>query len=131
MRSGRCGRSESLDVCGAHRQHWRRHHERGFLLRVDDRMFWDNVYDSLAQGGDRHETLRPCSAEFEPSRPMQSAACSSADGPRHERPRALGRKGASRARMHDMVHQDDGEAAPPLIVTLMTQPHRPGWTMQL
>lgn len=22
----------------------------GFLLRVDDRMFWDNVYDSLAQG---------------------------------------------------------------------------------
>ena len=22
----------------------------GYLLRVDDRMFWDNVYDSLAQG---------------------------------------------------------------------------------
>lgn len=28
------------------------HANEGYMLRVDDRMFWDNVYDSLSQGAE-------------------------------------------------------------------------------
>jgi hypothetical protein len=40
-------------TCGAHIvSQGGDHMNEGYLLRVDDRMFWDNVYDSLSQEAD-------------------------------------------------------------------------------